>query len=193
MCLHLYNYFSTHTAMKNLSLLILLAALFSYNLVLSQEKNNSLPLLQNLDGKDVIAQDILSDQVPTILVFWKTNEQKCCEQIELMINAREILAEITSVKIVAICTVSDGISSRIKPIVYGKNWDIDVYIDPNGNFKRSMNIVQTPFTIVYDQNQQIICKYNGYCAGADELVCEQLKSCIVSTAPIPSLALPDDE
>lgn len=173
--------------MKKLSVLFLLL-IVSLSLSISAQTNNyPTTHLLTLNGEIVNSSDILDNENPTILVFWKSNEIKCCEQIALMIDAKEKLAELTEVSIVAICTDTDGPSSRIRPLVSGKDWDIDVYIDRNNDFQRAMNIPAIPFTCVFDRDQNLICEYNGYCAWADDMVCEKIKKCLINPEQMPMI------
>lgn len=165
--------------MKKLSLLLLIPLISICFKINCQPANYPATRLLTLNGEYINSSEILDGDVPTIMIFWKSNEKKCCEQIALMIDAKEKLTELTDVNIVAICTDTDGLSSRIRPLVSGKDWDIEVYIDRNEDFKRAMNIPSTPFTCVFDSNQKLICEYNGYCAWADDFICEKIKECLL--------------
>ena len=127
---------------------------------LSNMNSNSL-----LDGHDIV-----------ILIFWKTSDKKCCCHISDMIEARERLLPEQNVKIIGICSGEGGTVCNIKPFVAGKDWDMEVYIDTNDDLKRAMGIPGTPYTVVFDKDKKIICQYNGYCIGSEELICEKLQN-----------------
>jgi hypothetical protein len=78
------------------------------------------------------------------------------------------------VKMVAICIDSNGTWSHIKPMANGKNWEFEIYIDTNGDFKRAMNVGNVPCTILFDQNQNMLCRNIGYCSGNEELICDKI-------------------
>ncbi len=48
------------------------------------------------------------------------------------------------VKFVAICVDCTGRIDHVKPIVYGQNIEMEVYVDRNGDLKRAMNVSYTP-------------------------------------------------
>lgn len=177
----------TSTAMKKLALLPLILLTSICLSISAQQFNYPSARLLTLNGEYINSSEVLDNENPTILIFWKSNEIKCCEQIALMIDAKEKLEELTEVNIVAICTDSDGLSSRIKPLVSGKDWDIEVYIDRNEDFKRAMNIPSIPFTCVFDKDQRLICEYNGYCAWADDFICDKIKECLLNENQQPAL------
>lgn len=177
----------TSTAMKKLSIVLLFLITCSSLSISAQQVNYPSARLLTLNGEYINSSEILDNENPTILVFWKSNEKKCCEQIALMIDAKEKLEELIEVNVVAICTDTDGLSSRIKPLVSGKDWDIEVYIDRNEDFKRAMNIPSTPFTCVFDKDQKLICEYSGYCAWADDFICDKIKECLLDENSQPAL------
>jgi len=180
--------------MKRLT--ILLVAIFLGNTYLINAQSSGLPTtrLLTLDGTSINSSEILHQDVTTIIVFWRSYEKKCCEQINLMIEAKEKLEEIANVNIVAICNDTEGLSSRIRPLVSGKDWDINVYIDRNGDLTRAMNIPSMPFTLVFDEEKSLICEYNGYCAWADEMVCDKIKECLQNKDTIqPALSVVSTE
>lgn len=159
-------------------LIVTLLFLISANYVVAQKGGLPDVKLYDLNGSAISATEILNNGEAYILVYWKTHEKNCCEQINQMIEAHEKMAGLLQVKVVAVCVDCKGLTDHIKPFVSGKDWNIDVYIDKNGDLLRAMNIPSTPFTSVYDENQKLICQYSGYCAGAQEMVCETLKECL---------------
>ncbi len=134
--------------------------------------------LYTLDCEKINSTAIFDNSRPTILIFWKTFEKDCYNQISSMVDAREDILGKDNVRIVCICIDCTGKTTHVKPIIYGKDWDVKAYIDKNGDFKRAMNVVNTPLTILYDTDNSVICQYAGYCCGAEEMVCEKLKSSI---------------
>jgi len=130
--------------------------------------------LVTLDGVTVMSNTILGTTSPTILVFWKSGNNKCCDNLESLQSAWLADLQQQGVKMVAICTDCNGSWSNIKPMAYGRNWEFDIYIDPNGNFKRAMSISDVPTTMLFDQHQQLLCRQSGYCSGDEELICEKI-------------------
>jgi len=130
--------------------------------------------LKTPDGNSVSAAKIFSREQPTLLIFWKSTSEKCCENLENIQNAwTESLAE-KGVKLVAICVDCSGGWGHVKPIVMGKGWVFETYIDVNGDFKRAMNVNTIPCTILLNENLKQVCRYNGFCAGSGEMICEKV-------------------
>lgn len=141
-----------------------------------QAQTNKLPdnELKTLDGTAVSSREVLLAGNPTIIVFWKSSSGKCCENLDEMQNAwTESLRE-RGVKVVAICVDCRGSWGHVKPQVKAKGWDFDTYIDVNGSFMRAMAVNSMPCTILFDENLNQVCRYNGFCSGGGEMICTKV-------------------
>jgi len=67
--------------------------------------------------------------------------------------------------IISICVDCNGSWGQVKPFVKGKGYDFETYVDINGDLKHAMNAGTVPCTIVFDKNNDQICRYDNYCAG----------------------------
>ncbi|MCD4732589.1 MAG: redoxin domain-containing protein [Bacteroidales bacterium] len=134
--------------------------------------------LFTLDGIQINTAYISNDNMPMILVFFKTYDNECCENLYAICEAHEEMLAEKGVKMIAICIDCVGKIEHVKPFVYGHGLDIEVYVDKNGDLKRKMGIPDAPYTILYDQKMEVYCKYNGYCAGSQEMVCEKMNECL---------------
>jgi len=134
--------------------------------------------LYNLNGKKIDAATISNENMPMLLVFFKTNDNKCRENLFQICDAHEEVLVKKGVKVVAVCVDCSGRVEHVKPFIYGHDLDVEVYVDKNGSFKRAMGIADVPCTILYDHQMKIYCKHVGYCAGTEELVCEKVNECL---------------
>jgi cytochrome c biogenesis protein CcmG, thiol:disulfide interchange protein DsbE len=78
------------------------------------------------------------------------------------------------VKMVAICVDCNGNWTQVKPIVNGNNWDFETYIDVNGDFKRAMNVGDVPCSMLFDTDQNLVCRMNNACKGSEEFICSSI-------------------
>jgi cytochrome c biogenesis protein CcmG, thiol:disulfide interchange protein DsbE len=138
--------------------------------------------LYTLDGVKIDASTISNENKPMVMVFWKTFDDKCCENLFMVFDSWRDKLEGEGVKLVAVCIDCNGRTQHVKPFVYGHNIDADIYIDRNGDFKRQMGITDGPFTIIFDQNMDIYCSQSGYCAGNGEILCEKVNHCLQEMA-----------
>ncbi|MEZ5195428.1 MAG: TlpA disulfide reductase family protein [Bacteroidales bacterium] len=137
--------------------------------------------LLTLDGIKVNASEISNNDKPMVVVFWKSNQKECCDQLNMMNDVYEDFFKQKGVKVIAICVDCKGSIQHIKPFVYGHSIDFEVYIDKNGDFKRSMNVSQVPYTILYDDKMDIYCQYVGYCNGSEDIICTKIENCLAAS------------
>jgi peroxiredoxin len=127
--------------------------------------------LRDIDGKIISSTEITTPGVPILLVFWNPDDAKCCENLEMMAEAWDETLRLKGVKMIAICTDCNGDWGQVKPIINGNNWDFEAYIDVNSDFKRAMSVGEGPCTMLFDQKQNLVCRYNSACSGNQEFIC----------------------
>lgn len=148
--------------------------------VFSQQSTFAPVELVKMDGTKIKASEINLGTDPVLLIFWKSSDERCCCHIDDINNIHnEALAE-NSFKLIGICCDATGTFDHVKPTVDGRCWEMDVYIDRTGEFRRSMGVSQVPFTVLFNQQQQVVCKYDGYCTSVDDLLCDKLQECLSS-------------
>jgi len=130
--------------------------------------------LRDLDGKIISSTEIIVPGTSTLVVFWKSSSGKCCENLDLLQEAWEETLKHKGIRLVAICVDCTGSWTQVKPIVYGNNWDFDTYIDVNGDFKRAMNVGDVPCSMLFDKDQNLVCRMNSACTGSQEYLCNNI-------------------
>lgn len=136
--------------------------------------------LVSLDGTIVTTENISNDGKPLVMIFWKSNDRQSCEQLLMINDAYEDFIKYQDVKVIAICIDCVGTTQHIKPFIYGHDLSIEVYIDQNGDFKRSMNILLAPSTILFDHQMNINCQFAGYCSNVEDLLCKKIEQCLAN-------------
>jgi hypothetical protein len=81
-------------------------------------------------------------------------------------------------KIFAVSVDDTRSSSKVKPLVNGKGWEFDVYLDPNEDFKRAMNVNLTPHYFIFDGGQNLIWQKVGFLQGDEVEIQEVLESTV---------------
>ncbi|MCU0370192.1 MAG: TlpA family protein disulfide reductase [Bacteroidales bacterium] len=130
--------------------------------------------LRDIDGNIISSSQITQPGTATMVVFWKSSSGKCCENLETLQEAWQETLKHKGVRLVAICVDCNGSWTQVKPIVNGNSWDFDTYIDVNGDFKRAMNVGDVPCTMLFDEDQNMICRYNSACTGSQEFICANI-------------------
>lgn len=162
--------------MKFLRLPLLLLFIIScsfFSLAQGQSTNRLLPelSLKMLDGTVVKSSGILNPKGLTIINFWATWCKPCVLELN---NIKEVYADWkkeTGVKLVAVSIDDSRTLAKVGPLVNGKNWDYEIVLDPNAEFKRALNVNNPPHTFVVNSKGEIIWQHASYAPGdEDELI-----------------------
>jgi len=151
--------------MKNL--LILFTAIFSFSLLNAQESASTLPSVQvkTMDGRSFNTADLKNDGKPMIINFWATWCSPCKRELNNIAEMYSEWQEETGVKLVAMSIDDARNVGKVAPYVNGKAWEYEVYVDPNGDFKRAMGVNNVPHTFLLNGKGEIVWQHNSYSEG----------------------------
>lgn len=172
------------TVMKTIFFTLILMLIITQNQAQNFYASNQ--LLRTIDGTSVEVNEVLSSQ-GTILVFWESHNPKCSNNLENLQESWVEQVKALGVNLVAICIDNPGQWTKIKPYVSGKGWEFDTYVDTNGDLKRALGITTTPYTILLDGDQNIKCRYPGYCSGDEAQICEKIINCLENSGTLADL------
>ena len=150
--------------MRKILFIILLAAV---SLTVSGQKIPSVDI-KTTSGKSFNTKSITNDGKPIIISFWATWCKPCLKELTAFHENYEEWKEATGVKIIAVSIDETRSMSRVAPFVNQKGWEFEVYCDPNGDFKRAMNVVNVPHTFLLDGKGNIVSQHTNFVDG-DEI------------------------
>ena len=131
--------------------------------------------IQNLDGTIFNTGDISNDGKPIIVNFWATWCSPCKRELNNIAELYEEWQEETGVKLIAISIDDARNMAKVAPYINGKEWDYEVYIDPNGDFKRAMGVNNVPHTFILNGKGEIVDQHNSYSEGDEYGLYEKIK------------------
>ncbi|MBQ9434838.1 MAG: TlpA family protein disulfide reductase [Bacteroidales bacterium] len=169
--------------MKKLALLILLISctLLSFGQEETKEKKlATIPSvdIKALDGQSFNTINIDNDGKPIIISLWATWCKPCIAELLAIADVYDEWVEETGVKLYAISIDDVKTAARVEPFVNGKNWEYEVLLDINSDFKRAMNVVDVPFLCILNGNREIVWKHTSYAPGSEEEVYEIVKGLV---------------
>lgn len=118
--------------------------------------------VQTLDGKKVDSRTFSNDGKPIIINFWATWCAPCKKELSAIAEKYEDWQEKTGVKLIAVSIDDARSTARVKPYVSGQDWEYEVYLDPNGDLKRALNVNNVPHTFLVNGNGEIVWQHNNY-------------------------------
>ena len=144
----------------------------------SMAQNRSIPAanVQSLDGSTFNTGDIKNDGKPIIINFWATWCSPCKRELNNIAEIYEEWQDETGVKLVAISIDDTRNVAKVAPYVNGQGWEYDVYIDPNGDFKRALGVNNVPHTFLVDGKGQVVWQHNSYTEGDEYELFELVKT-----------------
>jgi peroxiredoxin len=162
--------------MKNL-LTLLFIMLLGFGSMAQTDAGKKLPSvnIKTLDGKIINTQTISNDGKPILISFWALWCKPCKKELDAYNELYEEWQEETGVKIVAISIDDARSTAKVKPFVNGKDWQFDVLLDPNQEFKRAMSVNMVPHTFLLDGNGKIVYQHTSYYEGLEDELFELVK------------------
>jgi cytochrome c biogenesis protein CcmG/thiol:disulfide interchange protein DsbE len=174
--------------MKRLVVLVLLILTVSVSFAQDGEQTqvNTLPSIniRTLDGEPFNTATISNDGKPILISFWALWCKPCKNEMDAYNEVYEEWQEETGVKIYAVSIDDSRSSAKVQPFVNGKAWEMEVLLDPNGDFKRAMNVNMIPHTFLLDGNGNVVYQHTSYYEGLEEEIYE-LVELVAAGKPIP--------
>jgi thiol-disulfide isomerase/thioredoxin len=160
--------------MKNIITIVLM---FIGSLSFAQDKARPLPAvaIKTATGETISTSTFENGGKPIIVDFWATWCKPCIEELNAIHEVYADWQKETGVKIIIISVDDARTIQRVMPFVNARNWTYESYIDPNGDFKREMNVNMPPQTFVLNANKEIVWQHVGYTPGDEEELYEAVK------------------
>lgn len=157
--------------------LILSSILALFTVVVIAQDDRAIPSIEikNMEGGSFNTQDLDNEGKPMIINFWATWCSPCKRELNNIAEVYDDWVEETGVKLIAISIDDARNMGKVAPYVNGKAWDYEVYIDPNGDFKRALNVNNVPHTFLVDGDGKIVWQHNSYSEGDEDELYELVK------------------
>jgi len=123
--------------------------------------------VKTLDGKVVSTSTFQNDGKPIIISFWATWCKPCIQELTTISDVYEDWQDETGVKLIAISVDNSRTSGGVLPLVNGKDWDYEVYLDENGDFKRAMGVNVVPHTFLLNGKGEIVWQHTSFTEGSE--------------------------
>lgn len=131
--------------------------------------------LKDVDGKTVKTEHLTDAGKPVIIAFFATWCKPCLRELEVINDLYDDWREETSVTMYVVSIDQGQDIKKVKPLVDGNGWEYRVLLDPNGEFKRAMNVQTVPHMFVIDSNGKTVYNHTGYTEGSEKEIRKFLK------------------
>ncbi len=160
--------------MKKLGLLF--AGFLIVTLAWSQN-TKSLPSVEikSSDGTPFNTKNIKNDGDPIIISFWALWCKPCIRELNTIADVYEDWQDETGVKLFAISIDDVRSSSKVMPFANGNDWEYDILLDANGDFKRAMNVNMIPHMFIVDGEGKVVWQHTSFAEGGEIEIFEVLQ------------------
>lgn len=157
-------------------LIAIMVGMCVFTFTATAQDANSLPSadVENLEGETINTQSFSNDGKPIVISFWATWCKPCIKELSNIHEVYEDWQDETGVKVIAISIDDARNASLVSPIVNGKSWEYEIYIDKNSDFKRAMNVINIPHTFLIDGEGKIVYQHTSYAVGDEEELYERI-------------------
>lgn len=164
--------------MKNILVAVIALMITPFG-AFAQEKTEGAPIpsvsVKGLDGAIVSTSTFTNDGKPIIVSFWATWCKPCVNELNAINDVYADWQKETGVKLIAISIDDARTTASVAPFVNGKGWEFEVYLDPNGDFKRAMNVNMVPHTFLLNGNREVTHQHTSYSPGDEDKLLELIK------------------
>lgn len=131
--------------------------------------------LKDINGNTVNTAELRNDGKPFVISFFATWCKPCMRELDAINENIVDWEEETGVKVI-IVSIDDGQNvAKVKPLVDSKGWEYYTLLDPNGDFKRAMNVQMVPTLFIFDGQGNVIESHTGYQDGSEEHIIEVVR------------------
>ena len=155
--------------------LILLTGSWSFGQGVTEMKTLPSVNIKTLDGEPFNTSEIQNDGNPVVISFWALWCKPCKKEMEAYNENYEDWQDETGVKIYAVSIDDARSTAKVLPFVRGHDWQMEVLLDPNGDFKRAMNVNLIPHTFLLDGTGKVVYQHTSYYEGLEDEFFELIK------------------
>lgn len=123
--------------------------------------------LKDIYGKTVNVAKIQNGNKPIIISFWATWCKPCIRELKAIHEVYADWQDETGVKMYIVSVDQAQDAQKVRPMVDGLGWEYEVLLDPNGDFKRAMNVQNVPHVFVLDGKGNVKWQHSGYTDGGE--------------------------
>ena len=155
------------------TVLLLIISVFSLSVKAQEElSKRTLPLpsvqVKTLKGAAFNTKDIDNEGKPIIICFFASWCKPCMTELKTIADEYEDWKTETGVVIYAVSIDDTRSSAKVAPLVKGQNWEYEVLLDENSDFKRAMNVGDIPHTFILNGKKEIVWQHASYSPGAEQ-------------------------
>lgn len=130
--------------------------------------------LKILDGAEIDLSDKIQNKELTVISFWATCCAPCKKELNAIHEVYDKWQKELDVQLIAVSIDNERTVGRVSSYVESTQWEYDILLDTDWNLKKALNIKNIPFTVVVDEDGNILYSHQNYAEGDEEFLYEEL-------------------
>ena len=131
--------------------------------------------LRDIDGHEINVASLAQTGKPVIISFFATWCKPCMRELKAVHDLYPDWHDDLGVEMYIVSVDQGQDAHKVKPLVDGNGWEYHVLLDPNGAFKRAMNVQSIPHMFILDRKGNIVYNHVGYTEGDEANISTYLK------------------
>ncbi len=164
--------------MKKTLFLTLLALILSSTTMVAQLPSVK---LKTLAGKTIDTAKLNNGGKPFIISFFATWCKPCNRELKAIHEVYPDWQDETGVKLIAVSIDQAQNINKVKPMVDAEEWEYEVLLDPNSEFKRAMGVQMIPHVFIVGGDGKIIESRSGYTEGGEKHLIDVVRKAVKNT------------
>lgn len=129
-----------------------------------------------LDGQKVQLKEHIGSGKIAVISMWATWCSPCKKELDAIKDLYPDWKKNYNVEVIAITIDTRRALAKVPAIVSSSNWKYTIFSDVNNNLRNALQFQSIPQTFLVDQNGKIVYNHNGYVAGDEYELEEQIKA-----------------
>ena len=157
---------------------LLLATLLLLGIVTTASAQLPKVMLKSIDGKSVSTDTLSNNGKPFIIDFFATWCKPCNRELTAISEVYDEWQEETGVKVIAVSIDQAQNINKVKPLVDSEEWEYEILLDPNSEFRRAMGVQMIPHVFIIGGDGTIVESRSGYTDGGENHLIEKVRELV---------------
>ena len=132
--------------------------------------------LKSPDGKIFNTVALQNSEKPVLICLWETICKASLNELDVISENYNDWKKETGVRVIAVSIDNSRTSFNAQTVANAREWEFEIYLDVNQNFKRVMNGALCPTTYLLDGKGNIVWMKSSFTPGDEDLIYQQLLS-----------------